>query len=418
MKSVAVVGAGITGLAVAQLVKNRCRATILEQAPRIGGLIKCDRVRDNLFHRVGGHVFNSRNQKVLDWFWGFFDRDTEFVAAKRNAKILLQGKLIGYPLENYLWQLDRRTVERVLAEMLSIQASGEMRKPEEYPHFEAFLRGNFGDTLYRVYFEPYNRKIWNTDLKQVPLGWLEGKLPMPNLQEMLLCNIVRQEESAMVHSTFYYAKENGSQFIVDRLAMGLDVRTGSRVDSMTELGGGWAINGEIYDYVVFTGDVRSLAGLIQTNDRALNDRLRAVQCLRSNGTSNLFCETDPTDISWLYLPDPDNPAHRVIYTGTFASSNNRGSDRMTCVVEFSGHRERDDMERHVARLPGNMRAIAHNHEPNSYVVQYSDTRDLIAGARQRLAAANFHLAGRFAEWEYYNMDKAIEAAMAVAACIL
>jgi UDP-galactopyranose mutase len=30
--------------------------------------------------------------------------------------------------------------------------------------------------------------------------------------------------------------------------------------------------------------------------------------------------------------------------------------------------------------------------------------------KERLQQYNFHLLGRFAEWEYYNMDKAIEAA--------
>jgi protoporphyrinogen oxidase len=417
MRNVAIVGAGITGLSTGQLLRDRCRVTIFEKARTIGGLIKCDRVRDNLFHRVGGHVFNSRNQAVLDWFWGFFDRDTEFVSAKRNAKILLQGKLVGYPLENYLWQLDSGIVDRVVADLLRIQRAGPLRRPEEYPHFEAFLRGNFGDTLYDLYFQPYNRKIWNTDLQRVPLGWLEGKLPMPNLQQMLISNIVRQEESQMVHSTFYYARENGSQFIIDRLARGLETRTGVPVNSLIDTGSSWVVNGETFDCVVFTGDVRTLAGLVESDHVDLLEALRAISDLRSNGTSNLFCETDITDISWLYLPDPDIPAHRVIYTGTFAASNNRGSDRLTCVVEFSGHRDRAEMERHVARLPGNMRALDHNHEPNSYVVQYPDTRDRIGAARRLLANRNFYLAGRFAEWEYHNMDKAIEAAMAAAALV-
>ena len=38
-------------------------------------------------------------------------------------------------------------------------------------------------------------------------------------------------------------------------------------------------------------------------------------------------------------------------------------------------------------------------------------RDSIAGAGQKLAPHRLYLLGRFAEWEYYNMDAAIAAAM-------
>jgi len=414
MQKLAIVGTGITGLSAAQLLKERYAVTLFDRATRAGGLIKCDRVEDNLFHRVGGHVFNSRNTKVLDWFWSFFDRDTEFLKAKRNAKIWMQNRLIGYPLENYLYQLAPATVEAILQDMLDIQAAGPAKKPEEYPHFEAFLRGNFGNTLFNLYFNPYNKKIWNTDLSQVPLGWLDGKLPMPNLKQMLMSNIIQQEEGDMVHATFYYAKENGSQFIVDRLAKGLTIQTGATVQTLQPTASGWLVNGQAFDKVIYTGDVRLLGDAFAPATDELIAAAKAVNNLPSNGTSNLFCETDPTDVSWLYLPESDIQAHRIIYTGTFAPSNNRGSTRMTCVVEFSGKHERAYMEEQVKRLPGNLTGLDHNYEPNSYVVQQPDTRAKITALKNLLEPKGFFLAGRFAEWEYYNMDKAIEASMAVA----
>ena len=414
MQTLAIVGTGITGLSSGQLLKDKFDVTLFEKAPLAGGLIKCERIQDSLFHRVGGHVFNSRRTDVLDWFWGFFDRDNEFLKANRNAKIWMGGKLIGYPLENYLFQLDRPVVDAILDDLLKINASGPAKKPDEYPHFEAFLKGNFGETLYNLYFKPYNQKIWNTDLSQVPLGWLDGKLPMPNLKQMLMSNIIKQEEGDMVHATFYYAKEEGSQFIVNRLAEGQNVRTGSPIKTLEKTASGWLVNGEAFDKVIFTGDVRDLSGMLVNPSSDVAEAAVAVKNLPSNGTSNLFCETDPTDISWLYLPDADIQAHRIIYTGTFAPSNNRGSQRMTCVVEFSGKHDRAFMEEQVKRLPGNLKGLDHNYEPNSYVVQQADTRANIQRLKDLMEPQGFFLAGRFAEWEYHNMDKAIEASMAVA----
>ena len=411
MSKIAIIGAGISGLSAGQILGKKYEVELFDRAAKPGGLVKCDRINDNLFHRVGGHVFNSRNPKVLDWFWSFFDKEREFLKARRNAKILLNGKLIGYPLENYLHQLEKPLVSKILDDFLSPDYNP--KNPLSYDNFEAFLRSNFGNTLYELYFKPYNEKIWNTDLSNIPLHWLEGKLPMPDLKEMLLSNIAIQEETEMVHSAFFYAKEEGSQFIVNRLAQGLNLHLNAEIERIEQRNSQyWIDSYGPFDRVVYTGDIRKLSSILVGSEPGKN-LSEAIQKLPSNGTSNLFCETDKGDISWLYLPDPEIKAHRIIYTGTFAESNNRGSDRHTCVVEFSGKYSYEFMCEQVKSLPGNLKPLAFNQESNSYILHSPETKSLIDQARSLLKQENIHLLGRFAEWEYYNMDKAIEAAMAL-----
>ena len=100
---IAIIGAGISGLSAGQLLQNEHQIDIYERKHKAGGLLSCQRVKDNLFHLVGGHVFNSKNQSVLDWFWSFFDKEKEFISATRNAKILLNKKFLDYPIENALY---------------------------------------------------------------------------------------------------------------------------------------------------------------------------------------------------------------------------------------------------------------------------------------------------------------------------
>lgn len=410
MADVAIIGAGISGLSAARMLSSAHSVSVFDRASKPGGLVKCDRIQDNLFHRVGGHVFNSRNPRVLDWFWSFFDRETEFLKARRNAKIWFNGKMIGYPIENYLNQLDKETISAILDDFLS--PDYKPRDPFSYPNFEEFLISNFGKTLYELYFKPYNLKIWNRDLASIPLEWLEGKLPMPNLKEMLLSNIVLQEEGEMVHSTFFYAKEGGSQFIADRLARGLDLHLNQEISGLERKDGKYRLGGQQFDRVVFTGDVRRIDNVFPFSDAARHwaEQLRD---LPSNGTSNVFCETDPGDISWLYLPGNETDAHRIIYTGTFSESNNRGSGRHTCVVEFSGKHDPESMYSQLKNLPGNLKPLDWNYEPNSYIIQQADTRKKVSQAKEDLKKEGIHLLGRFGEWEYFNMDKAIESAMAL-----
>lgn len=409
-----IIGAGISGLSVARMLTQKgIDNIVLERASKPGGLVKCDVVDGHLFHRVGGHVFNTKVQGVADWFWDQFVRDEEFLSARRKSGIFLRDQLLGYPIENYLYLLDEATIRKIFGELLNLEQQGK-REPMSYPNFEAFLLGNFGPTLYELYFKPYNHKIWKTDLSRVDLPWLEGKLPMPNSREIIMSNILRKEEANMVHSSFFYPRKGGSQFIVDRLAEGLQLNTGVQVETLERFSDSWVVNGQwMAQQVVFTGDLRKLHAMLQGLEAGLLSGVEALKDLRSNGTSNLLCETDPTEHSWIYLPDGDLPAHRIIYTGNFSPTNHPVGSRPSCTVEFSGKTSLESMKATLKRLPGNMKVIDHNFEPNSYVIQYRGDRQRIAAVRDGLREENLHLAGRFAEWEYYNMDKAMERAMEV-----
>lgn len=71
MKKVAVIGAGISGLTIANLLKDKYIVKVYEKESIPGGLISCKEINGGLFHTCGGHVFNSKRQDVLNWFWSF-----------------------------------------------------------------------------------------------------------------------------------------------------------------------------------------------------------------------------------------------------------------------------------------------------------------------------------------------------------
>lgn len=411
---IGVIGGGISGLSIAKILSEEQHEVILfEKENEVGGLIKCERINNCLFHKVGGHVFNSKNEEVLKWFAKHFDLNTEFVKAKRRAKILLNNEIIGYPIENHLYSLPKATIEQVISELINISKS-LIKSDYYYDNFESFLRQTFGETLFKLYFEPYNRKVWNTDLNKVSMDWLAGKLPMPNLKDIIISNIFKEEETNMVHSYFYYPKYNGSQFIVDRLKEGLMVSTKTNIKDLSFYNKKILINGQTFEKLIYCGDIRMLPNKLKILLKQHHVDIDYLENLKANSTSNIFCETNYTDMSWLYLPDSSTKAHRIIYTGNFSNSNNNGSTRSTCVVEFSGKLGYQEMCKELEKLPGDLNPIGYNFEESSYIIHDHKTAATIKRVKRVLETYHIYLLGRFAEWEYYNMDKVIENAILLA----
>jgi protoporphyrinogen oxidase len=398
MRRIAVIGSGISGLAIANLLNKEFSVKIFESKNKSGGLIACDRINGILFHKVGGHVFNSKNKNVLDWFWRFFDKEQEFVKATRNAVIHLGNSFVNYPIENFIYQLPTETIKDIIADLLKLNAAKNNLK-----NFQEFLLANFGKTLYEIYFKPYNKKIWNCNLSEISLDWLSGKLPNPSIQEIIYNNFVKANETSMVHSSFYYPKENGSQFIADRLAKNLDIEYNSKINSIKRNGEKWSVGDYECDKVIFCGNILDLPKILKRDFRGIKE-------LKYHGTTSALCEIKNNPYSWVYMPNENHKSHRVICTGNFSKTNN-GQNKLTATIEWTDKISEDDILKNLKNIPFSPKYVTHNYEKYTYPIQDKNTRDMISTIKSKLQKENFFLLGRFAEWEYYNMDTAIEAAM-------
>lgn len=411
---ICIVGGGVSGLAVANLLKDKHNVTVFEKDSQPGGLIKCRRVNGSLFHTCGGHVFNSKRQDVLDWFWSKFVREEEFNKADRNSVVFMDdGKEIPYPIENHMYLFGKDTQKSFYEDLEEIdKVKGQNAKFTDYKSFGDFLRWRFGKTLYNMYFLPYNEKVWRRDLSTVPMSWMEGKLPMPTTQEMRDNNANKVEEKAFVHATFWYEKKDGSQYIADKLAEGLDVKYNSNVDSIAYKNGKWLVCEEEFDKVVFCGNIKDMVKMIKGVD--VEAFKAPVDALEYHGTTAVFCEIDKNPYSWIYQPSRSHESHRIICTGNFSRTNNDESvpkGRITATIEFTDEISKTGILDNLSKIPLHPKYIDHQYNKYTYPIQDANTRGMIKNLKERLAPSGFYFTGRFADWEYYNMDVAIGAAM-------
>lgn len=408
MERVAVIGAGVSGMTVARSLKDRYQVVVYEKETTPGGLIRCKRVEGNLFHTCGGHVFNSKLPHVLDWFWSLFDKDQEFVKADRNSVVFMpDGREVPYPIENHAYQLPDDMVKAIVTDLVKMAQQDN----NAVSNFEDFLVKRFGKTLYEAYFRPYNNKVWRRPLKDVPISWLEGKLPMPTVEEIIYNNIKKVKEKSFVHSTFWYEKRNGSQLIADRLAEGLDIRFSEPINQLSYVNGQWQVGNdqELYDKVVFCGNIKSLPRSIK--GVSLGQYANQIDALEYHGTTSVLCKIDKNPYSWIYLPNEEYESHRIICTGNFAASNNADENTMTGTVEFTDEISEGSIRMNLEKMPLRPHYITHQYNRYTYPIQDINTREMVIDLKKELAPYNFFFTGRFADWEYYNMDVAIDAAM-------
>ena len=415
-----IIGGGVSGLAVANLLRDKHQVMVFERDSRPGGLIKCRRVNGSLFHTCGGHVFNSKRQDVLDWFWSKFIKEEEFTKTNRNSCVFmdkngtsLEYDSIPYPIENHMYLFDEVTQKSFYEDLEEIdKVKGLNALFTDYDNFGDFLRWRFGKTLYNLYFQPYNEKVWRRDLTTVPMSWMEGKLPMPTTQEMRDNNANKVEEKAFVHSTFWYEKKDGSQYIADKLAEGLNVQYNADINSIEYKNGKWIVRGEEFDKVVFCGNIKDMVKMIKGVD--VEAFKAPVDALEYHGTTAVFCEIDNNPYSWIYQPSRCHKSHRIICTGNFSQTNNDASvpeGRITATIEFTDEISKEDILENLKRIPLNPKYLEHNYNKYTYPIQDANTRTMIRDLKAVLSPFGLYFTGRFADWEYYNMDVAIGAAM-------
>ena len=84
---------------------------------------------------------------------------------------------------------------------------------------------------------------------------------------------------------------------------------------------------------------------------------------------------------------------------------------MSLVFEFTDYVEKEVILNNLKRMPFSPKYIAHEYTEYTYPIPDGDTRSLISGIQQTVEPDGMFILGRFAEWEYYNMDAAMGAAI-------
>lgn len=176
-----ILGAGPAGISCAHyLARAQQKVTVWEKHTKVGGLARTDEFQGFRFD-VGPHRFFTKNDMIHNLWCEVTGED--LVHVPRLTRIHYAGQLFKYPLQplEAFAKLGPATSSRAMLTYAWAQAT---RRPST--NFEEWVMGQFGSTLYEIFFKHYTEKVWGIPCARISCDWATQRIKGLNLGSTIL----------------------------------------------------------------------------------------------------------------------------------------------------------------------------------------------------------------------------------------
>lgn len=173
-----IIGAGPAGLTTTyRLAKAGRDVVVIEQDKHyVGGISRTVSYKGFLFD-IGGHRFFSKSRGIVDLWNEILPND--FLERPRLSRIYYDGKFYAYPLKAFeaLRNLGLIESSACLASYAYARAF-PVRDPKT---FHQWVRNEFGERLFSIFFKTYTEKVWGMDCDEILADWAAQRIKGLNL---------------------------------------------------------------------------------------------------------------------------------------------------------------------------------------------------------------------------------------------
>ncbi len=168
-----IIGAGPAGLTAGYtLAKHGRDALVLEQDPTyVGGISRTASYKGFLFD-IGGHRFFSKSKEIVD-LWNEILPD-DFLERPRLSRIYYRGKFYAYPLKAFEALRNLGLFESALC--MASFAWAKAFPVEEPSTFHQWVRNQFGERLFGIFFKTYTEKVWGMGCDEISADWAAQRI--------------------------------------------------------------------------------------------------------------------------------------------------------------------------------------------------------------------------------------------------
>lgn len=415
-----ILGGGLAGLSLASQLKDP--SVVLEKEEVPGGLCRSFDFRGVTFD-IGPHILFSKDKEALAALTALCPT----AELKRSNKVLHAGRLVKYPFENELSALDPAERDYCLREFLE-------NPYEDLPasNMLQFFLKTFGEGITRLYLQPYNEKIWKFDPAFMDTQMVD-RIPKPPKEDIINSARGAASEGYQHQLYFRYPVSGGTSSLVSGLAARLrgkaEVVTGAEVLEISRRGTGWAVRtakGE------FTGDrlincmplhelfrcleapapvKAALQGLKYNSIHVVHVRAR-----KDSLGDNFALNSAQKDVAFHRLSKIDflGPAYRSPEGTTIAAEitfrPGAAADAASVIEAAVSGLDRLGLVKRADVLAAQVSTFKY-----AYVIYDLNHRANTDAVLGHLRESGIRCCGRFAEFEYLNMDAVMRRTITLAA---
>jgi len=403
-----ILGAGITGLSVAYHLKKKNKDFIIIEKENVPGGLCRNVYTDGYIFNYTGHFLHCRTEYVRN-LAGKLVPDIKMI--KRNSFIYLDKSIVPYPIQSNIRYLS-------LQNRIKAFLSGFFKPSKKPGNLEEWFIYNFGGELYRIFFSPYNQKLWNYPLKKISPNFLSSYVPKESS--------TYAEKVEEYNAEFFYP-EKGIGELISSLAENIEIYHGEvkRIDENYVYFGGERVKYENLISTIPLPDFLRIFDVDKNFYKTNNGRLiwNSVLCINiglkgsfSFDTSIKKIDRNSSKFHWLYFPEKKYPFYRVGSLSNVSSSTVPQNHSSLWVEISYGKNKLDrsivdmvikDLESIGVLKEDLIDCICLLDIPYAYPIYNKDRDKILNEIKFFLDKYDITLAGRFGGWKYSYMEESI-----------
>lgn len=399
-----VIGGGISGLTFARYINGDY--LILEKELEVGGY--CRTIKNERYiWDYAGHFYHFKTDEFKNLFLSLVEPE-EIITQTKVTKIHYKDKLIDYPFQKNIHQLDKPELIDALYDLFTRE------QKDKYDNFLDMLYGKFGKSIVEMFLKPYNEKLYAIDLTKLDTDAMGRFFPYADAEDII--RNFKHSDNTSYNDSFLYLKK-GTQYFIDKLYDGIDKSKVKLNTSVTEIN-------EKDKYVITNlGDKIFYNNLINTTplnrffELIGGDTARLTDQMSYNKVLVLNIGFDSAskkykDEHWIYYPSKDLNFYRIGFY-----NNILGTEELNVYVEIGydknaivdAEKELEltlDGMRRVGIIDNDISIVDYSYvimDP-AYVHISEKTEQILRDRKQSLLENSIHTTGRYGKWTYSSME--------------
>ena len=216
-----IIGAGVSGLTTAYFLSQRFpgEVLVLEKEPVVGGLLRTIQ-RNGARYDLGSHrIHKSPSEPAFRVIQEVCQN--RLVKNERGGRLRLRKSYIDYPITSFQMFRGLGLLESALCavSLIRYRLISRLRRDSrirENDNYESYLVRRAGQRAYRLFYEPYARKVWGGEPSLISTTAVKKRISM--LSPTLFLKEMIAHYTGRSKNNYYYYLKGGISGLVESLA--------------------------------------------------------------------------------------------------------------------------------------------------------------------------------------------------------